>query len=341
MGLSNSTRSVAFLAVVTIGLVAAGTAAGLPITELTQPSGGEILDNVEQRYEDAETVTGTADVTVTNDSETKEATVDFAFKDPDKFRFTIDRGDTPTEIGSNGSVVWAVGEEKAFAHEISTDSATEMHEHPHEFVSDENVSAELVDTTEVDGEEAYIVELTPTDADHDDVESTLWVSTEDYRVLKLTATDGTKETTVDVTETQFDVSIHDSTFEPPEDRVSVTTSETYDDFEDLQSSTDLDVPSYDEGDFESARYLTNADGAAVIQEYATDDGTVTVITATDGANHLDDLDDGTAVTVDGEDATAVEHDDRTIVFWTDDETTTGVIVEGDVDNAVAVAEEIR
>lgn len=341
----SSRRAVLLIAIVGIGLVAAGAATGLPgVAQMDQPSGDEILDDVEQRYDEAETVTGTAAVTVSNDSETTEATVDFATKDPDKFRATVETDDSTYEAGSNGSVVWAVGEDESFAREVPSDEAFQDH---HEMMTgsvSENVSAELVETTELDGEEAYVVELTPTDeADekYEDLEATLWVSTDDSRVLQLTATDGATETTVEVTETQFDVSIHDSTFEPPEDRVAVTTSESYESIDSLQEATDLELPSYDGGEFQGATQLTSADGEAVIQEYATDDGEVRIITATGAEDRLNDVEDGESVTVDGEDATAVERDDRSIVFWTDDEVTTGVVVDGSVDDAVSVAEEIR
>jgi len=346
MRLSGSSRqAVLLIAIVGIGLVAAGAATGLPgVAQMDQPSGDEILDDVEQRYDDAETVTGTAEVTVTNDSETKEATVDFAFEEPDQFRFVIEKDDTTSEVGSNGSVVWAVGEEESFAREIPADGEYDDHEQPDDFVPDEDVDAELVDTTEINGEEAYVVELTPTDdADEkfEDVESTVWVSTEDSRVLQVETTDGDKETTVEVTDQQFDVSIHESTFEPPEDRVEVTMTETYDTFDELEASTDLDVPAYDDGEFEEATEFSSADGQAVIQEYTTDDGEVQLITATGAEDRLGDVEDGESVTVDGEDATAVERDDRSVVFWTDDEVTTGVVVDGSVDDAIEVAEEIR
>ena len=340
-----SRRAVLLIAIVGIGLVAAGAATGLPgVAQMDQPSGDEILDDVEQRYDDADTLTGTAEVTVSNDSETEEATVDFAFAEPDQFRFVIEKDDETSEVGSNGSVVWAVGEDKSFAREIPADSEYDDHEGPDDFVPDENVDAELVDTTELDGEEAYVVELTPTDdADEkfEDVESMVWVSTEDSRVLQVETTDGDKEMTVEVTDQQFDVSIHESTFEPPEDRVAVTTTESYDSFDDLESSTDLDVPSYDDGEFEEATEVSRADGQAVIQQYATDDGEVQIITATGAADRLGEVEDGESVTIDGEEATVVERDGRSVVFWTDNDVTTGVVVEGSVVDAVSIAEEIR
>jgi len=342
---STSRWAALVVAIVAIGLVAAGAATGLPgVAQMDQPSGDEILDDVEQRYDDAETLTGTAEVTVSNDSETKEATVDFAFAEPDQFRFVIEKDDTTSEVGSNGSVVWAVGEGESFAREIPADEEFDDHEQPDDFVPDENVDAELVDTTELNGEDAYVVELTPTDdADEkfEDVESTIWVAQDDSRVLQVETTDGDKETTVEVTDQQFDVSIHESTFEPPEDRVEVTMTERYDSFDSLQDATDLDVPEYDDGEFEEATEYSSADGQAVIQQYTTDEGDVQVITATGAEDRLGDVEDGESVTVDGEDATAVERDDRSIVFWTDDEVTTGVVVDGSVDDAIEVAEEIR
>ncbi|ATW88370.1 outer membrane lipoprotein-sorting protein [Halohasta litchfieldiae] len=353
MRLSGSNRGAAVLAaVVAIGLVVAGVAVGVPAAaELQQPSGDEIIEDVEQRYDEAETVTGTAEITVTNDSETKAATVDFATKEPDKFRIAGETDDGESfEAGSNGSVGWFVGEDNSYAREIPAEGDHhEYHENGdhHGMMTDpvgETVDAELVDTTEIDGEEAYVVELTPTEEateDHHNMETTLWVSTEDSRVLQVTASDDSKEVTAEITETEFDVSVHDSTFEPPEDRVSVTSSETYESFEDLEASTDLPIPSYDDGEFEEATHFTSADGEAVIQEYETDDGEVQVITATGAEDRLSEVDDGERVTVDGEDATAVDRDDRTVVFWTDEDVTTGVVVDGSVDDAVAVAEAIR
>ena len=344
MRVSGSSRQAAVvIAVVVVGLVAAGVATGLPGAD-SQPTGEAILNDVEQRYDDAETLTGTAEVTVANDSETKEATVDFAFAEPDQFRFVIEKDESTSEVGSNGSVVWAVGEEESFAREIPAESEYEDYERPDDFVPDEDVEAELVDTTDLDGEEAYVVELTPTDdADekYEDVESTVWVSTDDSRVLQFEATDGENETTVEVTDQQFDVSIHESTFEPPEDRVAVTMTERYEEFDELEAATNLDVPSYDDGEFEEATAYSSADGQAVIQQYGTDDGEVQIVTATGAEDRLGEIEEGTSVTVDGEDATAVERDDRSVVFWTDDEVTTGVVVDGSVDDAIEIAEAIR
>lgn len=196
----------------------------------------------------------------------------------------------------------------------------------------ENVTATLVETTEMNGEPVYVVAIESTAEQAAQASSTIWVTTEDYKVLQMTATDGTNETTVEVTETQFNVSIHDSTFDPPTDRVSVTTTETYDSFDAVQSATELPLPEYT-GEFTEATQLNRADGEAIIQQYDTTDGTVSVITATGAASYLHRLDSGTNVTVDGQSATAVERDGRATVVWTEDGVTTAVAVDGTIDDA--------
>ena len=340
-------------ALLAIGLLAAGAATGLPGMAVDdQPSGDEILDRVETRYETADTLSGTATVTVANETATSTATVEYAAKQPDKVAYTVEKDGETYEAGSNGSVAWAVGENRSYAREIPTDAELEAYEAggSHDRLPDEasqygsrtdpvaasTVTATLVETTELDGESAYVVDIEPTD-DAATVAGTLWVATEDSRLLQATATDGTNETTVRVTETQFNVSIHDSTFEPPTDRVSVTTTDTYDSFDAVQSATAFTVPAYDDGSFTEATVVSRTDGQAAIQRYTVDGDTVSVITARGGAMPLDQLDGETSVTVAGRSATAVARDGRAIVVWTADGVTTAVAVEGTIADARTVA----
>jgi len=340
-------------ALLVVGMLAAGAATGLPGMAVDdQPSGDEILDRVETRYDTADTLSGTATVTVENETASSTATVSFAAKQPKKVAYTVEKAGTTYEAGSNGSVVWAVGENRSYAREIPTEADLDASEasgdreglpseaSQYDSLTDpaatSNVTATLVETTEVDGESAYVVDIEPTD-DAATVAGTLWVATEDSRLLQATATDGTNATTVQVTETQFNVSIHDSTFEPPADRVSVTTTETYDSVESVQSATELSVPTYDDGEFTEATVISRADGQAVVQQYAVDNDTVSVITARGGAMPFDQPDDATTVTIDGRSATAVERNDRAVVFWTADGVTTAVAVEGTIEDATAAA----
>ena len=343
-------------ALLVVGLLAAGAATGLPGMAVDdQPSGDEILDRVETRYDSADTLSGTATVTVENATASSTATVSFAAKQPEKVAYTVEKAGITYEAGSNGSVAWAVGENRSYAREIPTEAELEAYEAsgdrerlPGEAsqygsltdpVAASNVTATLVETTEIDGESAYVVDIEPTD-DAATVAGTLWVATDDSRLLQATATDGTNETTVRVSETQFNVSIHDSTFEPPADRVSVTTTDTYDSFTAVQSATELSLSSYNADTFTTATVINRANGQAVVQQYGVDGDTVSVITTSGVSMPFDQLDDETTVTIDGRSATAVERDDRAVVFWTTDGVTTAVAVEGTIEDATAAAAEL-
>jgi hypothetical protein len=78
----------------------------------------------------------------------------------------------------------------------------------------------------------------------------------------------------------------------------------------------------------------------VVQQYDADGENVTVLTATGASSYLDGAENGTTVQVSGQDATAVERDDRTVVYWTDAGITTGAVVEGTTEDAVAAAESL-
>jgi outer membrane lipoprotein-sorting protein len=351
---SFSRRLGVLAALLAVGLLAAGAATGLSGMAVDdQPSGDEIVDRVETQYDAADSISGTATVTVENDTASSTAAVEYAAKQPDKVAYTVNKAGETYEAGSNGSVVWAVGADRSFAREVPTEAELEEYEagvdngelpaasddygSMTDPVEASNVTATRVDTTEIDGQSAYVVDVEPTDESAASASGTLWVATDDSRLLRMTATDGTNETTVRVTETQFNVSIHNSTFEPPADRVSVTTSDSYDSFEAVQSATELSVPAYDTGEFTTATVVSRADGTAVIQQYAADDDTVSVITATGGSTPVDRLEGETTVTVNERSASAVEQDGRAVVFWTDDEVTTAVAVEGAIDDAQAAA----
>mgnify|MGYP005847597921 CR=1 FL=1 len=354
MTISPSSRRLGVLAaLLAVGLLAAGAATGISGMAVDdQPSGDEILDRVEAQYDAAETISGTATVTVENDTASSTATVEYAAKQPDMVAYTVDKGDRTYEAGSNGSVVWAVGADRSYARELPTDAELEAYQSRAdrgeipaiaddydpmtEPVAASNVTATLVDTVEIDGQSAYVVDIEPTN-ESATATSTLWIATDDSRLLKARATDGTNETTVRVSETRFNVSIHDSTFEPPADRVSVTTTDSYDSFGAVQSATELSVPEYDAGEFTTATVVSRADGTAVIQQYAVDDDTVSVITATGGSTPLDRLAGETTVTVNERSASAVQQDGRAVVFWTEGEVTTAVAVDGTIDDAQAAA----
>ena len=195
------------------------------------------------------------------------------------------------------------------------------------------VAASVVGTPTVDDVATYEVEMTHPEADGS---TTLWVAQDDYRVVRAVATDGTNTTTVAVDSTAFDVSVHDSTFAPPTDRVSLTTADSYDSFEAAQSATNLSLPQL-EATFSEATVTVRQGETIVGQRYVDDGANVTVLstTATDRFDRM--TENATERTVDGRTVQVTSAEDRAIVAWTDDGVTTAVVVEGSTERAVTIA----
>ncbi len=357
----------------TLALLAAGlaiaavvaAAAGPALAGLQGPSGDEVLDRVEQRYERAETVTGTAEVTATNDSATVTATVEFAAADPNSSRVIVTSENRTYRAGTNGTVAWAVGPDGAMAWDTDAlddrrgdgpggavtagpapdaanagpaiaDAWTDLLT---EGTFDENATATLAGTEMVDGTPAYRLALEPT-GENRDAPTTLWVAREDYRVLRAETTDGANRTVVDVTETQFDVSVHESTFQPPTDRVAVSTVEEYGTFEAVQANVTLALPQLGGGaTFEGATVASRGNQTVVAQRYLADGQNVTVVTTT--ATHRFAFENATAATVDGRSANVTTVRGRTVIAWTEDDVTTAVAVDGSTERALALARSLE
>lgn len=342
------TITVLLLVVVTVGSIGAGAAGAIDAVEQSQPSGDEILDRVEERYESADTIAGRAVVTTRNASRMITANVSFAFASPDSSRLVVERGDETYRFGTNGSVSWTVGPEGAAVWDADSperfggtpfpgsDDALDWTA-PTDGDQTDNVSATLAGTTEVDGVSSYELDLRPASGDEADHATTLWVAQDDYRVLRLETTDGTNTTTVDVTETFFNVSIDESTFQPPEDRLNAWSFDRYDSFEDTQDATDLDLPSLDGGTFSEATVTVQQDETVVSQRYDLAGDNVTVVSTTSD-RFGGESENASTVQIDGRNASVTEFGDRSAVFWTEDDVTTVVIVEGSTDRAVEVAE---
>jgi outer membrane lipoprotein-sorting protein len=145
---ANSGRRLAIVAVfVAIGLLAAGAVAGVSgLDQMGEPSGDDVLDRTEQRYDGAETITGTAIVPVANDSDSKTATVEYAAAEPNKTWAAVTSENRSYEMGTNGTVAWAVGENESYARELSEKSAA-MNDST-DPVPEENVTATLRGTDE-------------------------------------------------------------------------------------------------------------------------------------------------------------------------------------------------
>lgn len=320
----------------------AGTAAGQAQT----PSGDEILDRVEQRYGNAETIAGRAVVTRTNGTETVETNVSFAYAAPDSTRFVIEGEDGTVRYGTNGSVAWAVTprgsvirDADAIGGPFGDDAPESMDEASLAVPTELNASAidaSVVGTTTVDGTDVYELRLAPANETEGSA-TTLRVTTDDYRVLRVESSDGESSTTVEVTELRFGVSIHESTFQPPRDRVDTSSFERYDTFATAQASTSLDLPTLAAGTFTEATASVQQGETVVTQRYALDGENVTIVSTTATEQFAQFAENGSTVQIDGRNATVSEMQDGSVVAWTEGNVTTAVVVEGSTDRAVEVA----
>lgn len=131
-------------------------------------------------------------------------------------------------------------------------------------LSESNLTATRTGTETRGGVEAYVVSLAH-ENESVDLRGTVWVATEDSRVLKQRLTDGTNASVVRYHDQRFNVSVHESTFAPPATRTERSTT-TYDAFDALQSATDHDLSTLTaEGfTFERATVPHAGDGLTVI-----------------------------------------------------------------------------
>ncbi|WP_123535092.1 DUF4367 domain-containing protein [Halosimplex salinum] len=365
--------------VVVVALLAVVAVGALPADALSSddsPAADEILDRVEQRYDSAETLAGDATITTENATAERSANVSFVAEKPNSTRLSVVKNGSEYVVGTNGTVAWAYDpanetvrvrklpdNESAWNHSEAYGNYSKAHGNhtwngTHawadengtdgpanvsvERLLEENVSAELLRTTTLDGAETYVVGL-----EHDNESyrgnATLWVDTDDYRVHQFRASYGENRTTVAFDGVQFNASVHESTFRPPDD-ASVTTvsQERYDSFEAAQEGTDLTLQRLDaEGyDFDGATVVTRAGQTVVAQEYTGDADVSVVATADDLPGGLNAT-EGESVSVNGENATYVERDDGSAVVWEDDGVTRAVV--GDLTRAelVELAEAVR
>jgi len=331
-------RRLALLLVVLTALVAV---AGATTTD-EHPSGQAVLNDTRDRYANAESVVATADVTVSNASTNRTATVEFAAAGNES-RTLVTADNATYRTGVNETVAWYVGpnrtaawERDAIGHTTGVDSvgdASTPNDLANWSAADANVSVEYLRRGSDDGTDAHVVRMVPEDADAD---TTLWVATSDSRLLRAEMTDGENSTVVDYRESRVNVSVHQSTFDPPGDRLSITSVDRYDTFDAVQTNTTLDLPRLD-AEFGNATVLTRADGTHVAQEYRDGGDDVTVVSTTTDREFDRSAENVTNVTVNGHDANVTTVDDVAVVYWEADGVTTAVVVEGSEDHAVDLA----
>jgi outer membrane lipoprotein-sorting protein len=335
----------------------------------TAPDGETILDRTAERYAEADSFAGTVTVETTFENDTdrieRSASARVQYLAPDSYR--ID-GRTPdrvanTTAATNGSTAWFDRPTAPPVVRTLNASHAEWHDaaNPAEAVErlDSNVSVTNRGTATVDGDETYVLDVeytgsTEWDERWDDTEwdgeqwqanvsdrldevedanLTVWVDTDDDRLRRVetvvTGSEGTVTTTMRFEAFQFDVAIHESTFQPPTDQQVVSGAfdrTSYETLADADAAVDfgLATPAVPEGfELVNATVGTQGDSATVIGVYT--NGTSEFFVVQSEENPLARLDtDGESLAVGDGTVTVVERGDTTVLFWEADGRTYGV-----------------
>ena len=366
--------------VVVVALLAVVAAGALPAGD-TAPDGEEVLDRVEQRYDNAETLSGDATVTVENATTERSTNVSFVVDKPNSTRLSVTHNESEYVAGTNGTVAWVYDaandtavvrdvpeNESAWNHSAApSDRSGANHswagndteaDGNHSWAAengtyarsnasveaylDENVSAEVRGTETLEESETYVVGLEPENESYRG-NATLWVDTEDYRVHRVRTSYGENVTTVDFDGVRFNASVHESTFKPPDAAtVNTVSQERYDTFEDAQADTDIELQRLDADGYEfDEAAVVTRNGWTVAAQQYTGKANVSVVATADEMPYGLNATEGENVTVAGENATYVGRDDGSAVVWETDGVTRAVV--GDLPRAdlIDLAEVLR
>lgn len=355
---SDSARGTVWLRLATViaVLAVAGVAAGVMID--TSPSGDEIVDRVGDRYDSADSYTSTVGVTVqyTNESGTVERSgrARVMFSQPDSYRAEVLAPErlNGTVAATNGSVAWVT-------RPAGTTIVRSLNETQQGWLERVNVSAALdrfedhaevtrEGTATIDGTETYVLSVRPQNESYD-VNATVWVDTEDYAVRQLRTTGEHNGTTVTATvryeSISFDVSIHESTFQPPADRSVVLAGLDRTSYDSLAAATDdVSFPvatSSLPDDFEETTVVLSerGDSQTLVVSYENETDRIAVVRSQ--RNPLSRIDvDTESVTVGDVDASYLRTRDTGIVFWRTDNRTYAVAGSVSRESLVSVAESL-
>jgi len=323
------------------------------------PDGEAVLDAVEQRYDDADSVVTEGTVTVSNATEQATYEVTLAATDDDQARVTVANEERRIVAGHTGAEYWvydpqtdtttivtpgAESEEPTVEVRAGPDADTAAPTSgdlsqaaqalqlrledgswdamlaDQGFDTDE-VTAEVVDTQTVDGTQAYVLAVTAPETEDS---ARLWVDTETSELLRAEATREGWTMTIRMTDTRFDVSAADSTFEPPNADGTDVSPRSVDSLATLTELTSLSVADPgDEWTFETGS-VVSAPLTAVTAEYT--NGENRIVIAQTAAERLPETIDtaGDTVSIGDRTVTIVERNDRTLALWQSDGLVTSV-----------------
>lgn len=206
-----------------------------------------------------------------------------------------------------------------------------------------NASVERVETTEYEGARTHVVEITPENESADGRLRT-WIRANDSVVVRheLTTPNGT--VTVDVHETRFNVSVADSTFEPPTADGAAAAVQPVDTVDELAAEAPFRVAVLgdDAYAFEGGAVtrLGAANATTAVSRYAGDEGNVTLV-QTDAEDLPVETDDATTATAGDRTVNVTETDGRVVVFWAAGDTTVAVVGDGPRDRLLDVAASVE
>jgi outer membrane lipoprotein-sorting protein len=335
-------------------IVGVAAVAGLGLADVGDPTGDAILDDVEDRYGTADTVVGAATVTVENDTTERQYDTSFTFGEGNASRVSVS-GDNRTVIaGTNGTVAWVHDERTGITRVLSNGSHAGNGTHAPEsnatgeyadngsvrnatervraFAFDwteENTTATRTGREAVDGTDAWVVSVDP---DNESREGTVthWVGVDSSTVLKSEYDRPNATMTVEYTETRFNVSVADSTFQPPEPDSGVV----FDSLAPLQNATTTTVPELgnDSYTFSEGR-IAAFGGETVITRYDGPANVTLVATTAEG-----DAPDENATTeeVAGETVNVTETDDGVAVTWERADRSVSLFTDADRGTALAL-----
>ena len=344
-------------------LLGVAAVAGLGLADVSDPSGDEILDDAEQRYESADTVVGAATVTAANDTESREYNVSFTLGQNNSSRVSVTGENRTVVAGSNGTVAWVHDERtgitrvlsneshgtNAMAANVTKSNATaagwNASTYDNETIrnasdrlrtvvldwTEENTTATREGRETLDGTDAWVVAVDP-DNESREGSVTHWVGVDSSKILKSEYDRPNATVTVDYTDTRFDVSVADSTFEPPDSAAGPV----FDAFGPLQNATTITVPELDNESytFEEGR-VAGFGGETAITTY---DGpeNVTLVTTTADPDRPEN-DNTTTEEVAGVTVNVTETDDGVAVTWERADRTVSLFTDADRETALNLA----
>jgi outer membrane lipoprotein-sorting protein len=344
---------------VLLAVLGVAIAAGFVVAQ-DDPSGSDVLTDVEDRYESADSVVVDASVTTEYNGTVSEFDVSTVTTNSGQMRVNMSNETDYVAFGHTGNTSWFATSTTAAPIVIQNGTVVGQSSLPdetnvsamfgnrsngppardtspeHAALTPENVSvsaileetnatAEFVETTTIDGQTVHVIRTASTEHDG---EITLWTTTDTATVVKYRVTTPNGTMTADISETHFDVSPAESTFRPPTDNNWKTTADT---LEEMQAITDQPIAIPDEPwSFERGAVLTTP-VSAVVSQYTAAGSNVSVIYSESPA--LSKMPDNErTVDVDNRTVTVSDTDsDNTVARWSEGDRT--VVVVSDLSEA--------